>query len=88
MTNKEIKVMTNIQKKRYDETLKNWSTAKKVYLMGDNSGLILDKAIACEACKILNYGKQQKLQKQSIPKQVSMTGLSSVSKIWAFVKMV
>lgn len=54
MTNKEIKTMTNLQKKRHDETLKNWSTAKKVYLTGDNSGLIFDKAIACEACKILN----------------------------------
>lgn len=47
--------MTNIERKRHDETLKNWNTAKNVYLMGKNNGMIFsDKAVADEACKILN----------------------------------
>ena len=45
--------MTNIEKKRHDETLKSWSTAKNVYLT--NTGMIFtDKTVADEACKILN----------------------------------
>lgn len=47
--------MTNIERKRHEETLKNWSTAKNVYLTGKNNGMIFtDNAVADEVCKILN----------------------------------
>lgn len=55
MTKKEIKAMTSIERKRHDETLKNWSTAKSIYLTGKNLGMIFtNEAVAREVCKILN----------------------------------